>query len=598
MSTPQSSTPPPGSPGQRREASAASTPLRSAAWFDGDDEVALLHRVAAGVTRQDRGRPVIGIADTSSALNPCQAGFAALIPELERGIRDAGAFPARFPVMSLGEDLVKPSAMLYRNLVAMELEEQVRAHPLDAVVYLANCDKTVPAALMAAASTRLPSLVLLGGSRSAPLFAGRRLGSGTDLWRALEDRRAGLLDEDRWHELEQTLGCAGGGSCNTMGTASTMALVTEALGMALPGSTGCPVGSPELAAVAYRTGTLIAQAALRGAPAADDVMTPAAFDNAARLVAAVGGSTNAVIHLAAIAGRLGRRLDLDRLDRLWADVPLLVDVEPCGDGLVQDFHAAGGLAALAATMLPGGLLDGDALLADGRPLAEHAEAYPAEGDPVVRGLAAPVLPAPTLVAVRGSLAPDGAVLKTAAASPDLCQHTGAAVVFDDYADLRRRLDDPELELSADDVIVVRHCGPVGVPGMPEWGMAPIPARLAAAGVRDMVRISDGRMSGTSFGTVVLHVSPEAAVGGPLALVEDGDLIRLDVAGRRVDLLVDPEELARRRRRWSPRPSEHVRGWPWLYQQHVSQAPQGCDLDFLASPPGSDRRFVPPVVGRS
>ncbi|MCE1174453.1 MAG: dihydroxy-acid dehydratase, partial [Propionibacteriales bacterium] len=266
--------------------------LRSAAWFDGDDEVAVLHRVAAGITAEERGRPVIGIADTSSQLNPCQAGFAALMEPLERGIRDGGGVPLRFPVMSLGEDLMKPSAMLYRNLVAMELEEQVRAHPLDAVVYLANCDKTVPAALMAAASTRLPALLLLGGARSAPLFAGRRLGSGTDLWRALEDRRAGTLGDDQWHQLEQTLACAGGGSCNTMGTASTMALVTEALGMAMPGSTGCAVDSPQLAEIAYRTGVTVAQTVIAGGATADQVMTAAAVRNAVRLVAAVGGSTN------------------------------------------------------------------------------------------------------------------------------------------------------------------------------------------------------------------------------------------------------------------------------------------------------------------
>jgi dihydroxy-acid dehydratase len=571
--------------------------LRSSAWFDGDDEVAVLHRVAAGITQKDRGRAVIGIADTSSALNPCQAGFVALIPELERGIRDGGAVPLRFPVMSLGEDLMKPSAMLYRNLVAIELEEQVRANPLDAVVYLANCDKTVPAALMAAASTRLPSLLLLGGSRAAPIFAGRRLGSGTDLWRALEDRRAGALGDGQWQQLEQTLACAGGGSCNTMGTASTMALVTEALAMALPGSAGCAVDSPELAEIAYRTGRIIATAAATRGPGADAVMTAAAVANAVRLVAAVGGSTNSVIHLAAISGRLGRTLDLAEVDRLWAKVPLLADVEPCGSQLVHDFHDAGGLATLAAEMVPAGLLDGTVRLASGQTVAELAQtAVPDQR--VIHSVAEPVLPAPALVVVTGSLAPDGAVLKTAAASPELWQHTGAAVVFDDYADMRARLDDPELPVTAGDVLVVRNCGPVGVPGMPEWGMAPIPAALAAAGVRDMVRVSDGRMSGTSFGTVVLHIAPEAAVGGPLALVVDGDLICLDVAARRLDLLVDPAELERRRASWKPEANEHLRGWPKLYREHVSQAPQGCDLDFLTSPTEESRRFVPPVVGRS
>jgi dihydroxy-acid dehydratase len=571
--------------------------LRSAQWFDGDDEVAVLHRVAAGISAEDRGHPVIGIADTSSQLNPCQAGFAALIEPLERGIRDGGGVPLRFPVMSLGEDLMKPSAMLYRNLVAMELEEQVRAHPLDGVVYLANCDKTVPAALMAAASTQLPALLLLGGARSAPLFRGRRLGSGTDLWRALDERRIGTLDDDGWQQLEQTLACAGGGSCNTMGTASTMALVSEALGMALPGSTGCPVGSAPLADLAYRTGRIVATAAGATAPGADQVMSAAAIRNALRLVAAVGGSTNAVIHVAAVAGRLGHQLDLAEIDQLWADVPLLADVEPCGSQLIHDFFDAGGLASVAAAMLPHGLLDGEVRLADGRNVAELAAAAPADQD-VIRSHDDPVLPAPALVVVSGSLAPDGAVLKTAASSPELWQHVGPAVVFDDYADMRARLDDPALAVSPDAVLVVRNCGPVGVPGMPEWGMAPIPAALAAAGVRDLVRISDGRMSGTSFGTVVLHVAPEAAVGGPLALVADGDLIELDVAARRLDLLVADAELERRRAQWQPQPDEHLRGWPRLYRDHVSQAPQGCDLDFLASPTEASRRFVPPVVGRS
>lgn len=571
--------------------------LRSAQWLDGDDEVAVLHRVALGVDEADHGRPVVGIADTTSDLNPCQAAFGALLPHVERGIRDGGAVPARFPVISLGEDLMKPSAMLYRNLAAMELEEDVRAHPLDAVVYLANCDKTVPAALMAAASTDLPGLLLLGGSRAAPLFEERPLGSGTDLWRALDRRRTGALDDAGWRTLERTLACAGPGSCNTMGTASSMALVTEALGMCLPGSTGCPSGSPQLADLAYRTGLEVARRAGARGPVPSGAMTPAAFANAFRLLAAAGGSTNAVIHLTAVAGRLGIDLTLDQIDAWWANVPLLLDVEPCGSKLVHDVFAAGGMGTLARPMLAAGLLDGGVVLGDGSTLAAYAAASPAPAG-VVRTLDDPVAPAPTMVALHGTLAPDGAVVKTAAASPTLWQHTGRAVVFEDYADMRTRLDDPDLQVGADDVLVVRRCGPVGVPGMPEWAMAPIPQALAAAGVTDMVRVSDGRMSGTSFGTVVLHVAPEAAVGGPLALVQDGDPIRLDVAGRRIDLLVDPAELADRAARAVPVPDEHLRGWPRLYRDHVLQAPQGCDLDFLTAPTPQARRFVPPVVGRS
>lgn len=571
--------------------------LRSAAWFDGDDEVAVLHRVAMGVDPDERGRPVVGIADTTSGLNPCQGAFPVLLPELERGIRDGGGMPVRFPVMSLGEDLMKPSAMLYRNLAAMELEEDVRAHPLDGVVYLANCDKTVPAALMAAASTDLPSLLLLGGSRAAPAFDGRPLGSGTDLWRALDRRRGGRLDDDGWRDLEHTLACAGPGACNTMGTASSMALMTEALAMSLPGATGCPAGSPAHLDLAYRTGLAVALRAATGSPRPSDAMTSAAFTNAFRLLAAVGGSTNAVLHLTAVAGRLGLAPSLEQVDAWWADVPLLVDVEPCGSHLVQDLFDAGGMGTLARSMIDLGLLDVEVVLADGATVREHAAGSPAAGD-VVRAADAPVAPAPTLVAVRGTLAPDGAVLKTAAATPELWHHTGRAIVFEDYADMRARLDDPELEVTADDVLVVRRCGPVGVPGMPEWAMAPIPRALAASGVRDMVRISDGRMSGTSFGTVVVHVAPESAVGGPLGLVQDGDLVRLDVNARRLDLLVDDAELARRRQHREPPADEHLRGWPRLYRDHVMQAPHGCDLDFLTAPTAAARRFVPPVIGRS
>lgn len=572
-------------------------PRRSGAWFDGDDEVAVLNRVVLGLLPAERGRPIVGIADTTSDLNPCHGAFPGMLSDLERGIRDGGAVPARFPVMSLGEDLMKPSAMLYRNLVAMELEENVRAHPLDAVVYLANCDKTVPAALMAAASTDLPSLLLLGGSRAAPTFEGRPLGSGTDLWRALDRRRAGAMDDDQWRAIERTLACAGPGSCNTMGTASTMALMTEAIGMALPGSTGCPAASSAHTELAYRTGKEVARRAKYGGPLPSATITPEALGNAIRILAAVGGSTNAVVHLAAVAGRIGQRLELDDLDRAWADVPLLVDVEPCGSGLVHDLHAAGGLGAIARSMLDADLLDPSVHLADGSTVGDLAVRAPVPGR-IVRPVDDPVASAPTMVALFGNLAPSGAVLKTAAASERLFQHTGRAVVFEDYADMRTRLDDPALGVSAHDVLVVRNCGPVGVPGMPEWAMAPIPRALAAAGVTDMVRVSDGRMSGTSFGTVVLHVAPEAAAGGPLALVQDGDLIRLDVDARRIDLLVDEAELAARRAAWTPPRDEHIRGWPRLYRDHVLQAPEGCDLDFLTGSTVAARRFVPPVIGRS
>ncbi|UFS58557.1 dihydroxy-acid dehydratase [Subtercola endophyticus] len=568
--------------------------FRSRAWIDGDDEVAMSHRVALRLDDVDRGKPVVGIADTASALNPCNIGFTRLIPEIERGIRDAGGVPARFPVMSLGEDLMKPSAMLYRNLVAMELEETVRANPLDGVVYLANCDKSVPASIMAAVTTDLPSLLLLGGARSAPLFNGKPLGTGTDLWRALDERRAGRMDDQQWLGLERTLSCTGPGACNTMGTASTMAILTEVLGMSLPGTAGLAAVGDELMVAAYQTGVAVTQAVLADERPASR-LTQVSLDNAIRTLAAVAGSTNAVIHLAAIAGRLGLDAGLERMDALWHDIDLLADVEPSGTGLIHDFRRDGGVPALVAAL--GDQFDTSARSGDGRAWAVAAASAP-QPTGVIHSRTDPVASGPTLAAVFGSLAPTGAVIKTAAATSSLLSHTGRALVFDDYADMRERLDDESLVVTAEDVIVVRTCGPVGVPGMPEWGMAPLPKRLVEQGVTDMVRISDGRMSGTSFGTVVLHVSPESAVGGPLALVEDGDLIELDVVTRRLSLLVDESELERRRAEWRPSPPRHLRGWPKLYAEHVQQAPDGCDLDFLAAPSPETRRFIEPVVGRS
>ncbi|TSD58417.1 dihydroxy-acid dehydratase [Aeromicrobium piscarium] len=568
--------------------------LRSSAWLDGTDEAALLHRAAlrsAGATPD--GRPVIGIADTASDLNPCNLGLRDLIDPLRSAIEDAGGTAVVFPVMSLGEDLMKPSAMLYRNLAAMELEETARAYPLDGLVLLANCDKTVPAALMAAASADLPALLLLGGPRTPAMMRGRRLGSGTDLWRMLDERRTGRLGDDGWAELEHCLGTTTG-ACNTMGTASTMALLTEALAMTLPGAAGLPAWSTELAELATRTGRRVVEM-VREDIRPQRVITQAGLDNALRVLAAVGGSTNAIIHLAAIAGRLGLDASLDHAARIFADIPLLADVEPCGARLMQDFVAAGGLGTLLKAL--GELADPTAPAADGRTVADVVAEAPAPGE-VIRPRSRELAPAPTMAVVRGSLAPDGAVIKVAAASRELLRHTGPARVFSSYEDMRERMDDEASAIGPDAVLVMRGCGPVGAPGMPEWGMVPVPEPLARAGVTDMVRISDGRMSGTSFGTVVLHVAPESEVGGPLALVEDGDLIALDVPAGRIDLLVDGTVLEHRRQAWSPRPSPHRRGWPALYRERVLQAPEGADFDVLAAPTPDRRRVVPPVVGRS
>jgi dihydroxy-acid dehydratase len=571
--------------------------LRSDAWIMGDDEAALEHRAAlrsAGLEIDPGGgRPVIGIANSASEFNPCNLPLRDLLPSLRAGILAAGGVPVEFPVISLGEDLMMPTAMLYRNLLAIEIEEMTRSHPVDGLILLANCDKTVPGALMGAASTNLPTLVITGGARPPARLRGRRLGTGTDLWRLWDERRAGRLDDATWREAEQALSC-GQGACNTMGTASTMGILAEALGFALPGSSTVPTGDERALAAAQAAGERIVEM-VRADARPRAVCGPASLRNALRVLNAIGGSTNAVIHLAAIAGRLGLDWALEDVDGLGRAIPLLADVEPCGAGLMQDFDAAGGVPALIGVL--GELLEGQALLADGRRVDEVAHRATARGG-VIRSLKEPLARGGAFRVVRGSLAPDGAVLKVPAATPGLLRHRGRAVIFEGYEEMRRRVEDPNLAVDAGSVLVLRGCGPVGGPGMPEWGMIPIPARLVAEGVRDMVRITDARMSGTSFGTVFLHVAPEGAVGGPLALVEEGDEIAVDVDAGRLDLLVEPGELARRQAAWRPPATPHRRGWPALYRAHVTQAPKGCDLDFLEAPTAADRVFVEPVVGRS
>jgi dihydroxy-acid dehydratase len=571
--------------------------LRSDAWFTGDDEVAMAHRVAftsAGLEVSRRGgRPVIGIANSASELNPCNLPLRDLAGAVRRGVVEAGGIPAEFGSISLGEDLMKPTAMLYRNLLAVEIEEMIRAYPLDGIVILANCDKTVPGAIMGAASADIPTVVVTGGARPAAVFRGERIGTGTALWRLWDERRTGRLGDDGWQALEACLAC-GTGACNTMGTASTVALLAETLGLMIPGSSTIPAGDPRGRAAAAQAGRR-AVAAVTGGLAPSVLLSPAAFGNAIRVLHAIGGSTNAVIHLAAIAGRVGVRMPLDELARLGTGVPVLADVQPSGEGLMQDFDAAGGLPALLREL--SGLLDESAATVSGLTIGEIAATAPA-GSGAIRPRSHPLSADGAFAVVRGSLAPDGAIIKTSAATPGLLRHRGPAVVFHGYEDMRRRVDDPALPVTADSVLVLSGCGPVGGPGMPEWGMIPVPARLAAAGVTDMVRVTDARMSGTSFGTVFLHAAPEAAVGGPLALVADGDMISVDAAAGTIGLEVPAEELGRRRAAWAPPASPHLRGWPALYRDHVLQAPDGCDLDFLRAPTPAHRRFVEPVVGRS
>jgi len=573
-------------------------PLRSDMWVVGADEVALSHRVAlrSGTSERDLsgGRPIIGIADTSSDLNPCNLPLADLIPAIEEGIRSAGGVPARFPVMSLGEDLMKPTALLYRNLAAIEVEEMVRSNPIDGLVLLANCDKTTPALLMGAASADVPSITVFGGARPASKFQGRELATGTDLWRMLDSYRAGQLSEAEWSEFEQCLSC-GNGSCNAMGTASTMAILTETLGMCLPGSSTIPAGHPDAYVNAHASGERIVSMVREGLRPRD-IMTEEAFSNARIILQAIAGSTNAVIHLPAIAGRLGIRWPLSEWTRSGEGVPVLADVQPSGRKRIQQFHASGGVPVLLnqlkdllelGTVGAGGVLSETLASAPAKPLSD-----------AIRTRENPLLEGPAIAVVFGSLAPDGAVIKRSAASSQLLIHTGPAVVFRDYADMRARLDDPTIDIQENAVLVLAGCGPVNVPGMPEWGMMPIPQRLLDRGVTDMVRISDGRMSGTSFGTVVLHVAPEAGVGGPLGLVRDGDLVELNVPEGELNLLVGEEELHRRRSRWRQDVALHERGWPVLFQRHVLQAPQGCDLDFLVAPSNDFPERIDPVIGRS
>ena len=572
------------------------TNFRSSEWFAGEDEVSLAHRVVmASVGYEidaENSKPIIGIADSSSDLNPCNLPLRDFIPAIKQGIIDAGGIPMVFPVMSLGEDLMKPSAMLYRNMLSMEVEEYLRSYPIDGVVLLANCDKSVPGSLMGALSTDLPTLMFTAGARPPALYRGRKIGTGTELWRMWSDYRSKKISESEWKEFEGCLNC-GLGSCNTMGTASSVAMMVEALGLTLPGTSTHPENSQERRDSAYLTGVHIVEMTKNGWTPSK-IVTAGSFRNAVRILQSCGGSTNAIIHLLALSGRIDGRLTLDQIQVLGGGLSVIVDVEPSGRELIQEFNRAGALPALINQL--GDLFELDEMTALGTTWRENLTTPSPES--VIRTLGNPIYPKAAFGVLFGSLAPDGALIKVSAASEELLVHTGEAIVFNGYKDMLSRIDDPELDVTKDSVLVLKDCGPVGVPGMPEWGMIPIPKKLIAEGVTDMVRISDARMSGTSFGTCILHVSPESAIGGPLGLVEDGDLIEIDVAAGVLNLLIEKAEHERRIQKWQPPKSAHLRGWPALYQQHVLQADQGCDLDFLRPSSSEMRRFVPPVVGRS
>jgi L-arabonate dehydrase len=555
--------------------------LRSRNWFGRNDLDGFNHRAwmkAEGFSDLVfDGRPVVGICNSWSELNNCNAHLRQVAEAVKRGVWSAGGFPLEFPVISLGEVLMKPTTMLFRNLMAMDVEECIRAYPLDAVVLLSGCDKTTPAMLMGAASADIPSIMVTGGPMLRGNWRTEELGSGTDAWRLWAELRAGRITDEDFCEAESCMSRSSG-HCMVMGTASTMASMVEALGMTLPGNAAIPASDSRRLAQAEMAGRRAVEIAKAGGPKPSQIMTADAFDNAIRADMAIGGSTNAIVHLVALAGRVNVRLPLTRFDELSKSTPFLVNLRPSGKYLMEDFYYAGGLPVVMKELLP--LLHADALTVNGHSVADNVRGAVCYNEDVIRPLALPLAPEGGTVILTGNLCPDGAVLKQSAASAHLLVHTGRAVVFEDHADLHARIDDPGLTIDETSVLVLKHVGPRGAPGMPEWGAAPIPAALLKKGVKDMVRISDARMSGTSSGTVVLHVAPESAVGGPLALVRDGDEIALDVPRRALILKVSAEELAKRKAAWTPRPPQFTRGYGRLFLDHVLQANEGCDFDFL------------------
>lgn len=562
--------------------------LRSQAWFGRQDKMGFYYRSFLKNTGipQDQfdGRPVIGICNTWSELNPCNAHFRVLAEHVKKGVLDAGGFPLEFPVSSLGEVTMRPTAMLYRNLASMDVEEAIRAHPLDGVVLLMGCDKTTPALLMGAASADLPSIGVSGGPQLRGMYRGTAIGSGTNIISMSEQLRAGEITIEEFHEAEAAMNRSSG-HCMTMGTASTMASMVEALGVGLPDNAAIPAADARRNHLARMAGRRIVEMVEEDL-VLSKLLTREAFENAIRTLAAIGGSTNAVVHLLAIAGRVGVPLNLLDFDRLGRDVHCLVDLMPSGRFLMEDFSYAGGLPVVLRRLGEAGLLHKSALTANGQPIWENVKNAQSWNDEVITPVSRPFKPNSGIAILRGNLAPLGAVIKPSAASPHLLKHIGKAVVFENIEDLHHRIDDPDLAIDASSIMVLKHCGPKGYPGMAEVGNMPLPKKLLKQGVRDMIRISDARMSGTAYGTVILHVAPEASAGGPLALVQTGDLIEVDVEARKLHLAVDEAELDRRRAAWMPPAPMADRGYAKLYIDHVLQADQGADLDFLVGRSGS------------
>ncbi|MGY3670837.1 L-arabinonate dehydratase (plasmid) [Marinovum sp. KMM 9989] len=555
--------------------------LRSARWFGPDDLRSFGHRsrmMQLGYSEAEFiGRPIIGILNTWSGFNSCHSHFPERVKDVQRGILQAGGFPVELPSLSVDESFTKPTSMLYRNMLAMEVEENIRAHPLDGVVLMGGCDKTTPGLVMGAITAGIPMIYLPAGPMLRGNYAGRVLGSGSDAWKYWDERRAGNISDAEWTGVQGGI-ARSAGTCMTMGTASTMTAITDALGLTLPGASSIPAVDSGHQRMGADCGRRIVDMVWEDLTP-EVIVTEASVQNAAIVAMATGCSTNAVVHLIAMARRAGVPLTLDDLDALGRTTPLIANVRPSGkDYLMEDFYYAGGLRALMKQMED--RLDTSCLTVTGKSLGENLEGAVVYNDDVIRPLSNPVYKEGSLAVLRGNLCPDGAVIKPAACDPKYYQHQGPALVFDSYPEMKAAIDDEDLEVTPDTVLVLRNAGPQGGPGMPEWGMLPIPKALIKQGHRDMLRISDARMSGTSYGACVLHVAPESFVGGPLALLKTGDIVRLDLAGRRLDMLVDEAEIAARRAAWTPPDPRFNRGWGWMFSQHVGQADSGCDFDYL------------------
>lgn len=557
--------------------------LRSARWFARDDFRGFGHRsrtLQMGYAPEDwAGKPVIAIINTWSDINPCHQHFRQRAEDVRRGVLQAGGFPLELPAMSVSENFVKPTSMLYRNMLAMEVEETIRCHPVDGAVLMGGCDKTTPGLVMGAVSAGVPFIYLPAGPMLRGNWRGKALGSGSDAFKYWDEKRAGTIGEKEWAEMEMGI-ARSYGHCMTMGTASTMTAIAEALGLSLPGASSIPAADANHIRMAAACGRRIVEMVWEDLTPGK-ILTPVAFDNAVTVAMATGCSTNAVIHMIAMARRAGVPLTLDDFDARSRTIPVIANVRPAGSTyLMEDFFYAGGLPALMTRLE--GRLDGSCLTVTGRSLGENIAGAEVFNPDVIRTLDDPIYAEGSLAVLRGNLAPDGAIIKPVACDPKFHVHSGPALVFDSYPQLKEALDDEDLPITPDHVLVLRNAGPKGGPGMPEWGMIPMPKALLKQGHRDMVRLSDARMSGTSFGACVLHVAPEAFIGGPLALLRTGDIVSLDVPNRRLDMLVSDDELARRRAEWSPPPARFGRGYGWIFSRHIEQADKGCDFDYLRS----------------